>query len=100
MGYKIILSLRAQRDLREIKRYISFDAAERAERFGQRLLAKTKNLELHPQMGRAFSEVNDFTIREIIVGSYRVIYEVNFSKKQVEILRYWHAARGAPNIHF
>ena len=100
MGYKIIFSPRARRDLRGIKRYISFDSPQRADRFGQRLLAKTEMLQFHPEIGRAVSVLANRNMREIIVGNYRVIYKVDYSKKEVEIVRYWHAARGIPDVRY
>ena len=100
MGYQIVFSLQAQRDLRNIERYISRDSPQVAERFGQKLLKKASMLEIHPEIGRVFPELGDRTIREIIVGNYRVIYKVDFLKKQIKIARYWHAARGIPDIRF
>ena len=93
MGYQIIFSTQAQEDLREIEVYIALDSPQIAERFGQRLLAKTDMLEKHPEIGRIVPEIRNIAIREIIVENYRIMYRVNTSKKQVRILRYWHAAR-------
>jgi len=98
MVYRVILSLEAQNDLREIKRYISLDSSQAAERFAQRLAKTTSLLETHPEMGRMFPEMRNITIREIVVGNYRIIYEVNSLKRQVKIARYWHAARGTPEL--
>jgi len=98
MVYRIVLSLEVQNDLREIRRYISLDSSQAAERFGQRLAKKTSLLETHSEIGRVFPELRDVTMREIIIGNYRVIYEVNSLKRQIKIERYWHAARGTPEI--
>jgi plasmid stabilization system protein ParE len=62
------------------------------------LRSKTKILGKHPEVGRMFPAAGDRTIRELIVGNYRVIYEIHFLNKQIEILRYRHAARGIPKI--
>ncbi|MBX9742852.1 MAG: type II toxin-antitoxin system RelE/ParE family toxin [Chthoniobacterales bacterium] len=98
MVFLIIDSPEARRDLRAIQRYISIDSPQVALRFGHRLFSKIQILKTHPEIGRMFPEAGDGTIRELIVGNYRVTYEINFLKKQVEVLRYWHAARGAPKI--
>ena len=42
MGYQVAFSPSARRDLRDIVRYISMDSPERAIRFGQFLIEKTK----------------------------------------------------------
>lgn len=98
MVFKIIVTPQAQYDFKEIKCYISRDSSLAAERFAALLRSKTKILERHPEIGRIFPEIGDRAIREIIVKSYRIIYEVNFLNKRIEILRYWHAARGIPGI--
>ena len=43
-------------------------------------------------------EFGDALIREIIVGSYRVVYRLDNSQHLVEVIRSWHAARGTPEI--
>ncbi|MBX9742804.1 MAG: type II toxin-antitoxin system RelE/ParE family toxin [Chthoniobacterales bacterium] len=100
MGYKIIFSPRAQRDLREIQYYISFDSPQRADRFGQRLLARTEILQFHPEIGRTVPVFANRKIREIILGNYRIIYRVDHLKKEIEIVHYWHAARGTPDVRY
>ena len=79
MGYKVILSISARTDLRDIVRYISLDNPEAALRFGRFLISRTRLLELSPQLGRIVPELGDPSIREIIVRSYRVVYRVRVS---------------------
>lgn len=98
MVFRVVVTSEAQRDLREIQRYIARDSFLAAQRFVLLLRSKTKILERHPEIGRVIPEVSDRSIRELVVGSYRVIYEINFPNKRIEILRYWHAARGVPKI--
>jgi mRNA-degrading endonuclease RelE of RelBE toxin-antitoxin system len=43
-------------------------------------------------------EKNDPLIRETLVGSYRIIYRVDESKKVVALARTWHSARGTPEL--
>ena len=52
MDYQIVLSASARADIRDIVRYISLDAPERALSFGQFLISKTKLLRQFPEMGR------------------------------------------------
>lgn len=98
MDHQVVLSPSARADLRDIVRYISLDAPDRALEFGRFLVSHTKNLARFPELGRVVPEFGDNFIREIIVRSYRVIYRVNNSENLVEVARFWHAARGIPQI--
>lgn len=98
MGYQVALSPSARRDLRDIVRYISLDSPERAIRFGQFLISNTKRLADFPEMGRVVPEFDDASIREIIVRSYRVIYRVSRGECRVDVARFWHGARGTPEV--
>ena len=99
MDYSIALSPSARRDLRAIVRYISFDSPERAERFGAFLISQTRLLTRFPEMGRVVPEIGDEAVREIIARSYRVIYRVHHSAHEIDIVRFWHAARGMPKLN-
>ena len=98
MGYQVALSPSARRDLRDIVRYISLDSPARAVGFGQLLLSSAKRLSEFPEMGRVVPEFGDASIREIVVRSYRVIHRVDHGDCRVDIARFWHGARGTPDI--
>ncbi len=98
MGYRIALSPSARKDLRDIVRYISLDSPQRAITFGQFLILNTKRLAEFPELGRVVPEFDIPTIREIVVRSYRVIYRVNHADCRVDVIRFWHSARGTPEI--
>jgi len=98
MGYQVALSPSARRDLRDIVRYITLDDPERAVAFGQFLVSSAKRLADFPEMGRVAPEFDNPVIREIIVRSYRVIYRVDHADCRVDIARFWHGARGTPEI--
>jgi len=98
MGYQITLSSSARRDLRDIVRYISLDSRDRAVRFGRLLVSSTKQLSEFPEMGRMVPEFRDPSIREIVVRFYRVIYRVEHNGRRVDVARFWHGARGTPEI--
>jgi plasmid stabilization system protein ParE len=98
MGYQVALSPTARRDLRDIVRYISLVSQERAVTFGQFLVSSTKRLADFPEMGRVVPEFDDPSIREIIVRSYRVIYRLDHDDCRVDVARFWHGARGTPEI--
>jgi toxin ParE1/3/4 len=71
MDYQVVLSPSARADLRDIVRYISFDASDRALEFGLFLVSRTRLLAHSPQLGRIVPEFEDLFIREIVVRSYR-----------------------------
>ncbi len=98
MDYQVILSPSARNDLRVIVRYISMDAPDQAIVFGKFLVSKTRQVGQFPEWGRVVPEFGDPLMREIIVRSYRVIYRINHPRKLVEVVRYWHAARGEPTL--
>ena len=98
MGYQIALSPSARRDLRDIVRYISLDSPNRAVSFGQFLISSTKRLADFLEMGRIVPEFDDSDIREIVVRTYRVIYRVDHAGRRVDVARFWHGARGNPEI--
>jgi toxin ParE1/3/4 len=98
MDYQVALSPSARADLRDIVRYISLDSPDHALRFGQFLVSHTKSLAEFPELGRVVPEFGDTLTREIIVRSYRIVYRVNHSERLVEVVRFWHAARGTPQL--
>lgn len=99
MDYEVVLSPSARADLRDIVRYISCDAPDRALEFGLFLVSRTRLLARSPQLGRIVPEFEDPFIREIVVRSYRVVYRLNDVRGLVEVIRFWHAARGTPEIN-
>jgi len=98
MDYHVVLSPSARADLRDIARCVSLDARDRALEFGRFLISHIKSLALFPELGRVVPEFGNHFIREIIVRSYRIIYRINNSENLIEVVRFWHAARGIPQI--
>ncbi|HJP94292.1 MAG TPA: type II toxin-antitoxin system RelE/ParE family toxin [Pyrinomonadaceae bacterium] len=98
MDYQVRLSSSARADIKDIVRYISIEDPDQALRFGKFLTQHVKNLGQFPKRGRVIPEFNDESIREIIVRAYRVVYRLQHDKRLVEIIRFWHAARGIPEI--
>lgn len=99
MDYQVVLSPSARADIRDIVRYISFDAPDRALQFGLFLISRTRLLAQCPELGRIVPEFEDSLIREIVVRSYRVVYRLDDSRQLVQVIRFWHAARGIPEIN-
>ena len=98
MGLPVILTPQSQDDLRAIVEYIASDSPEQARAFGNLLIDKALSIGPLPERGRVVPEVHDPSVRELIYGSYRIIYEVYRNPAAVYVLRFWHAARGTPRI--
>src|SRR5690349_20518308 len=98
MGFPVILTPQSQADLGGIIRYIAKDSPERAEAFGYLLIDKALSIGSMPEQGRIVPELKDPAVREIVHGSYRIIYELFRDPTVVYVLRFWHAARGTPEI--
>ena len=95
MAYRIFWTPIAVQDLRDI---ISRDNPVAAQRMGEELIKQAEAIALFPQSGRMVPEKKDPLIRETLVGSYRIIYRVDESKKVVALARIWHSARGTPEL--
>ena len=98
MGRKVILSPRAIEDLGEIVRYIARDSPDRALAFGNQLLDRVQQIADFPESGRAVPEYDNPVAREIIFRNYRIVYRLNPKGNTVEVSRFWHAARGVPEM--
>lgn len=98
MDYQIVFTEVASDDLESIVRFIARDNPVAAERFGNKLRECVYPLAQFPQLGRVMPEKGDENIREIVLGSYRIFYRTKHEHRLIEVLRYWHAARGFPEI--
>lgn len=98
MGIPVILTPQSLADLRVIVRRIALNDPERAKAYGNLLIDRALSLSTFPERGRVVPELNDPSVREIIRGSYRIIYEVMEEPKAIYVLRFWHAARGEPEV--
>jgi len=81
----------AKLDLKQIHDYIARDSKFYAQKVSSEIVEKSENLNSFPEAGRIVPEIADPKIRELLIYSYRLIYEV-FSDK-VEILALVHGKR-------
>lgn len=86
----------AKEDLRAIHDYISKDSRTYANRFIDRLISRAGQLATNPKSGRVVSEFNKDEIRELIEGSYRIVYK--YVGSSATILRVHHSARQLTNL--
>ena len=98
MAYGIFWTPVAIQDLRDICDFISRDNPVAARRMGEELIKQAETMALFPQSGRMVPEKKNPLIRETIVGSYRIIYQVDEANKVVALARIWHSARGTPEL--
>jgi len=84
-------SLNALADLERIKEYIEADSEYYAIKFVEDAFDAVLKLSDFPFIGRVVPEINQENIRELIYGSYRIIYSVE--KKAVVILTVVHSMR-------
>lgn len=96
MGKTVVWSPSAWQDLKSIVSYIAADNPAVAFEVGQKIIDSSKQIELFMESARMVPEFQDESIRERIVGAYRVIFRSK--DEQIEVVRVWHAARGLPRI--
>ena len=85
-------------DLERIIAYVAPHNPVAAERLGNQLLDRAFSLRTFPERGRVVPEFLKLDLREIIFRSYRIIYRINLTNQSLEIVRFWHGARGFPHI--
>jgi len=88
---KIIWTVGARRDLHEIINYIAQDSPVYAANFADRILLAIDRLQTFPKLGRMVPEYKDASIRELIVGHYRIVYGIQGNR--VGIAAIAHASR-------
>jgi len=79
-------------DLQSIYDYIANDSPTYAGRYTDKLIERVDILIENPKAGRVVPELENELIRELIEGSYRIIYKIT-SFNEIGILRIHHSAR-------
>jgi toxin ParE1/3/4 len=87
----LIWTRRAIEDVQSIHQFIAQDSPHYAQLVTQRLIAAVERLPALPQSGRIVPEINDPTVREVIQGSYRIVYRL--IREEIHIVTVHHAAR-------
>lgn len=93
---KVRWSARARRDLVEIGRYIARDKPGAARRWIERLSQTARRAARFPMAGRVVPEAGRPEVREVIVGTYRIVYLV--SSNEVWVLMIFEGHRSWPGI--
>jgi toxin ParE1/3/4 len=91
MGYRLIYTKPAERDLEKIVRYIAPDNPRAAEKLGLELVELAESLTQMPHRG---APVRDRVgVRKIIHPPYILLYRVDEARRMVRVQRFWHAKR-------
>ena len=89
---KVNWTTNALQDLNDIGEYIAKDSQKYAELTVQEHFNHTDILEIYPKTGKKVEEFNDSSIRELIKGSYLIVYKI-ISIEQIDILTVHNCAR-------
>ncbi|MDI6804399.1 MAG: type II toxin-antitoxin system RelE/ParE family toxin [Bacteroidota bacterium] len=84
-------SLPAKEDLKQINDFISRDSKYYAKKVSTEIVERSEHLNLYPSIGRIVPEINEKNIRELIIYSYRMIYQI--SEDEIEILALLHCKK-------
>jgi addiction module RelE/StbE family toxin len=84
----------ALKDLEELRARVSRDRPDAAKKPAREIRTRVEGLAGFRESGRVVPEIGIESYREVIVRSYRVIYEVR--EIEVVILRIWHTRRDLP----
>lgn len=89
-------SLRSADDLRDIEEFIARDSPLHAVRTVDRIVEAVVSLAEFPRMGRVVPEFRRDDLRELIYGSYRIVYLLR--DDEVFVVRVVHGARDIRRI--
>ncbi len=89
---KVVWTDQAIDDLDKIAEFISRDSLKYARIQSQRIFNYSFKLEQNPSLGRIVPEINDSKIRELILGSYRIIYWIK-TIDEVDVITIHHSSR-------
>ncbi len=79
-------------DIENIAQFIANDSLRFAKIQAARFFQSAEILSSLPKAGRIVPEINNEEIRELILGNYRIIYQI-VSKKRIDIITVHHSKR-------
>ncbi len=94
---KVVWAERAIDDLTSIAEFSSRYSENYASSIVSKLFNTVRVLKSMPRIGRMVPEKKDENIRELLVGNYRIIYEIK-EEERIEVLMVHHSARPLTNI--
>ena len=78
-------------DLEQIAQYIERDSESYAASFVAEILEAARSLADFAERGRVVPELNEPSVRELLVGNYRLVYEIR--QEAIYVLGVIHGAR-------
>ena len=93
---EVIFSAKAIRDIEQIHAYIAKDSVRYANGQVRRIIDAADLIEQFPRGGRMVPDVEHPSVREIIIGNYRMIYNLGIDDR-AEILTVFHGRRRFPH---
>jgi toxin ParE1/3/4 len=96
VDYQIEWTEPAQWDLQAIWTHIAADNPSAADRLRDAIFGQVKLLETLPRLGPTYSHRARGEIRHLVVGNYRIFYEIFEGRHRIDILTVRHAARREP----
>jgi len=96
MGWKITFSPQAIADLESSGRFIAKENPDAAVRVGNALIDRVAILENFPLLGSSYPQRPG--IRKLVSRPYIIFYRLRLEENCVDILRFWHGARGEPEL--
>lgn len=91
---KLIWSPDALAHLEEIMNRIGEDSPAAARKWLRQVKEVGKRIRTFPRAGRISPDYDDEMVREVLHGSYRIIYIIRSA--QIEVVSVWHGARRTP----
>jgi len=91
MARPVVWAESAWNDLEDVAEYIAKDSPHYAAAFVREARDAARSLVSLAERGRIVPEFNEPNIRELLVGSYRLIYQVK--KQAIHIIGFIHGAR-------
>ncbi len=85
-------TIQAKSDLKSIADFIAKDSNQYAKLHVMKIRNGTTMLKSHIRIGKVVPEIGEENIRELVLGNYRIIYEI-VSENQIDILTIHHSAR-------
>ena len=89
---RLIWTIQSVEDLESIFTFIAKDSPNYAKRQIIRIRDRARLLKKLPKLGRVVPEIENEKVREIISGSYRIIYRIQ-TDDLVEIITILHSSR-------
>jgi len=85
-------------DLNDIGEFIAKDSEKYAQITVNKLFDYTDILEIYPLSGKSVPEFEDDSIRELVKGNYRIVYQI-INDNRIDILTVHNCARLIENAY-